>query len=114
MRLQQLEQQLVTVDAAFMVVQRREGALQVEVQRLTAAAASGPALVVQQRAAATRDTHARTTRHVQRRRFDMAGMDGFVISDRVGTLMQAIEDGSSTNLRRATLTNDDPAHASQL
>ena len=28
--------------------------------------------------------------------------------------MQAIEDGSSTTLRRATLTNDDPSHASRL
>ncbi len=54
-RLQLLEQQLLTVDAAYMAAQCREVVLQGEVQRPLAAVASAPA-AHQQRAAAAIDT----------------------------------------------------------
>ena len=116
LRFQQLEGQLHTVDAAFMAATRREVVLQAAVQRLSVAATTGataPRSTIDTRTLGKPDTFSGE----QGRWSDWKTVTTAycaVISDRLGTLMQSIEDGSASNLKRALLTGQDPELGAQL
>ena len=112
LRFQQLEGQLHTVDAAYMAATRREGVLQAEVQRLSAAVTTGataPRSTIDTRTLGKPDTFSGEPGKWGDWKTVMTAYCA-VISDRLGTLMQSIEDGSASNLRRTSLSGRRTRH----
>ena len=116
LRLQRLGGQLHTVDVAFVAATGREVLLQAEVQRLSTAAATGstaPRSTIDTRTLGKPDTFSGEQGRWSDWKTVMTAYCA-VISDRLGMLMQSIEDGTVSNLRRASLAGQDPALSAQL
>ena len=115
-RLLQMEQQMRAVDAAFMEATRRETVLQAEVIRLSAASGStapAPKSSIDTRTLGKPDNFNGEAGKWSDWKTVMTAYCS-VLSERLGQLMQSLEEGTVSNLRRATLSGQDPALSSQL